>query len=352
MDHPILNKAWKFIIYFLFWGLVGTFYIAVLRRYFQSSPGLSLTEGLLHTLLLGTLNIGTWYFIKFNRFEEKSFFNVSFYLLISGFVIVGLWVLSGWAFMHLLTEQSENYNDFFRSSLAFKTGTGTLLFFLFTMFYYMLIYYKKNKENLIRKAEMTYTLNEMELANLKSQINPHFLFNSLNSISYQIIENAEEARESLVKLSDYFRYSLSKSADTFSSLKDELENVYRYLDVEKIRFGEKMQVVKEIDNACYEYTLPVMLLQPVFENCVKHGVYESSEPVTIHLEVSNQSDYFTIFISNNFDPEAEPKKGTSTGLNNVERRLKLIYKRNDLLDIDKTNDHFKVRIRIPKNHIQ
>jgi LytS/YehU family sensor histidine kinase len=217
------------------------------------------------------------------------------------------------------------------------------------MLYYVLIYYRTNKENLIRKTEMASTLNEMELANLKSQINPHFLFNSLNSISYQIIENPEEARESLVKLSDYFRYSLTRSADTFSSLKDELDNVFRYLEVEKIRFGEKMKIEKTIDDQCYEYPIPVMLLQPLFENCVKHGVYESSEPVTIRLEVNDQPDHFTILISNNIDPEAKARKGTSTGLSNVDRRLKLIYKRNDLLDIEKTKNFFSVRIRIPKN---
>jgi len=348
MDHPILNKAWKLIVYILFWGLVGTFYVAVLKRYFQTEHGLSLTEGFLHAAVLGLLNIGTWYFIKFNRFEERSFFNVAFYFLISGIAILILWIASGWAMMQILTERSENYSAFFKTSFSLKIGTGTLLFFLFTLLYYVVIYYQKNKENLLRKAEMASSLNEMELANLKSQINPHFLFNSLNSISYQIIENPEEARESLVKLSDYFRYSLTKSEHTFSSLKDELDNVYRYLDVEKIRFGDKMQLEKTIEESCYAYQIPVMLLQPLFENCVKHGVYESSDTVTIRLDVSDQPDYFSIVIANNIDPDAKPKKGTSTGLNNVDRRLKLIYKRNDLLDIEKTGDSFKVRIRIPK----
>jgi LytS/YehU family sensor histidine kinase len=218
-----------------------------------------------------------------------------------------------------------------------------------TLLYYLLIYYQKNKENIVRKTELTSMLNALELSNLKSQINPHFLFNSLNSISSQIYSNPVEAHESIVKLSDYFRYSLSTGEKMFTTLREELDNVNRYLDIEKIRFSDKMIVVKEIDETCLNFNVPVMLLQPVFENAVKHGVYESTEQVLIKVNIVNHSDFFSIIVSNNFDPDITRKKGTSTGLKNIRRRLNFIYKREDLLYISQTNNTFEVKILLPKS---
>ncbi len=349
MYHPILNKAWKLTIYILLWGLAGTMYFLILNRYFLIDLHIAAKESFIHAALLGLLNIGTWYFIKYNRFEEKSFLNILFYFLVSCFVILGIWILSAGIFMEIIILNKQTYGKFFFQTLTLKIGFGLVLYFSMTLLYYLLIYYQKNKENIVRKTELTSMLNALELSNLKSQINPHFLFNSLNSISSQIYSNPVEAHESIVKLSDYFRYSLSTGEKMFTTLREELDNVNRYLDIEKIRFSDKMIVVKEIDETCLNFNVPVMLLQPVFENAVKHGVYESTEQVLIKVNIVNYSDFFSIIVSNNFDPDITRKKGTSTGLKNIRRRLNFIYKREDLLYISQTNNTFEVKILLPKS---
>jgi two-component system, LytTR family, sensor kinase len=348
MYHPILNKAWKLTVYIFVCGLVGNLYFFILYRYYPCDLHILIKESVVHTLLLGLLNIGIWYFIKYNRFEDKSFLVIIFTFLISSIAIIGIWIISGRISMELIIPRNHVYDLLFYNSLILKIGFGTFLFFLMSLIYYLWIYYQNYKENLIGKSELTSMLNASELSNLKSQINPHFLFNSLNSISYQIYSNPTEAHESIVKLSEYFRYSLSKGETIFTSLKDELDNVYRYLDIEKIRFTDKMNIEKEIDEQCLNYSVPVMLLQPVFENSVKHGVYESSVPITIKVKIINNSDFYTIIVSNNFDPESKPKVGTSTGLKNIAQRLKLIYKRDDLLYVTKTDTDFEVKILLPK----
>jgi two-component system LytT family sensor kinase len=348
MYHPILNKAWKLSVYILVCGIVGTLYFIILNRVYPSDLHILIKECIVNTILLGLLNLGMWYFIKYNRFEHKSFLIILFTFLFSSMVIIGVWIISGWIIMELMLTHNPIYDLMFYKSLVVKVGFGTVLFLLMSLIYYLLIYYQNYKENLIGKLELTSMLNASELSNLKSQINPHFLFNSLNSISYQIYSNPTEAHESIVKLSEYFRYSLSKGESIFSSLKEELDNVVRYLDIEKIRFTDKLNIEKEIDNQCLNYPVPVMLLQPLFENSVKHGVYESSNPITIKVKVMNHSDFYTIVVSNNFDPLTKPQTGTSTGLNNIARRLKLIYKRDDLFYVNKSDSLFEVKILLPK----
>jgi two-component system LytT family sensor kinase len=182
---------------------------------------------------------------------------------------------------------------------------------------------------------------------LRSQINPHFLFNSLNSVSSLTITDPEKARTMVIKLSEFMRYALSRKDDKPVTLQSELENLRLYLDIEKVRFGDRLRIEENIDPGCLRSTLPVMILQPLYENAIKHGVYESTKEVIIITSVVCTSEYVEISISNNFDPEAAPVKGTGTGLTNVVRRLELMYGKNATILTEKQKDLFSVKIYIP-----
>jgi LytS/YehU family sensor histidine kinase len=216
------------------------------------------------------------------------------------------------------------------------------------MFYYLIIYYQTFKENLIRQNQLAIKLQEQELSNLKAQINPHFLFNSLNSISYLIFNDPESAHHSIVQLSDYFRYSLSGTKQQFTSLEKELENIQRYLEIEKIRFDDKMRIHFEVAEQAQSVNVPILILQPLVENSIKHGVYESIEIIQIDIIIKYFEDFIQININNNFDKETKSKKGTGIGLENVRQRLELLYKRADLMKITKTENTFEVQLSIPK----
>jgi LytS/YehU family sensor histidine kinase len=182
---------------------------------------------------------------------------------------------------------------------------------------------------------------------LRSQINPHFLFNSLNSVSSLTITNPDKAREMVIKLSEFMRYALSRKDDLPVTLQSELDNLRLYLDIEKVRFGKRLVIKENIDPACMGATLPVMILQPLYENAIKHGVYETTREVTINTNVLCTGDFVEILISNNFDPEAKPVKGTGTGLTNVIRRLELMYGNKAVLKTEKLSDSFSVKIYLP-----
>jgi LytS/YehU family sensor histidine kinase len=173
--------------------------------------------------------------------------------------------------------------------------------------YYLVIYYLNLQEKTKAEGRLNEMVRESELNLLKSQINPHFLFNSLNSISSLTITNPEQAREMTIKLSDFLRYSVSMGNSRFSTLGKEMEHIRKYLDIEKVRFGTKLQYTFTIDEACLDCEIPVMILQPLYENAVKHGVYESTGEVTVQTTTRSVNGYLEILITNDFEPGAPSK---------------------------------------------
>jgi sensor histidine kinase YesM len=348
MGHPILNNLRNLLLYVSAWVGLGFLYFAILRRYEAVEFSDAVLQSIVNSVLLGALNIGTWFLLKYNRFEEKAWYEILINIAAGGIFII-LVRLSAEAVFLAFIEKDSSFIDLLTSgAFNLKYIFGISIFLITAMFYYIISYYQIFLQNKKRTAELNLMLRTQELDNLKSQINPHFLFNSLNTISFLVYTNPSAAHESIVKLSDFFRYSLAQSKNSQTKLKNELENVFRYLDIEKIRFKNKLEIISNVDEKCNDYEVPVMILQPIFENAVKHGVYQSAEKVTVTLDISDKSDYFSIVVSNNFDPANKNSSGTGTGLKNIENRLQLTYGRNDLLSVTKTENVFTVKMFIPK----
>jgi len=210
-----------------------------------------------------------------------------------------------------------------------------------------MLYYEDLQEKLKVESELQNLVKEAELTALKSQINPHFLFNSLNSISSLTITNPDDAQEMVIKLSDFLRYSLSHDKNEKTSLEDEINNLNRYLDIEKVRFGKRLNFVSHVSGDCLSINIPNMILQPLIENSIKHGVYNSSEEVLVVLKCALIGDYVQVEISNDYDPEAVKKKGKGIGLSNIKKRLQLLYKRQDLLELKAEKLTFTAKLRFP-----
>jgi LytS/YehU family sensor histidine kinase len=155
----------------------------------------------------------------------------------------------------------------------------------------------------------------------------------------------------VVKLSEFMRYALSRKDEQPVSLQNELENLRLYLDIEKVRFGEKLVTEEHIDSNCLELKIPIMLLQPLYENAVKHGVYESTESVKIVTRARIIDGFMEIIISNDFDPTQVLKRGTGTGVLNVTRRLEVFYGNKASIKTTKENGLYTVSLYIPVNYL-
>jgi LytS/YehU family sensor histidine kinase len=226
--------------------------------------------------------------------------------------------------------------------------SGLFYYSIFALIYYIIIYYNDLQDRASHEARLNEMIRTAELDLLKSQINPHFLFNSLNSISSLTITSPEKAQSMIIKLSDFLRYSITPSNSAFSTLKMELENINHYLDIEQVRFENKLIYENQIEEDCFDKKLPAMILQPLYENAVKHGVYESTEPIKILTVCKMEGNSLTIKITNNIDATARNRKGAGIGLKNIKDRLNLIYGSGQFLKTQKTENIFIAEIIIPQ----
>lgn len=200
-----------------------------------------------------------------------------------------------------------------------------------------------------RKADVERLTREAELFKLRQQLQPHFLFNSLNSISALTGTQPDRARHMIQQLSDFLRGTIKKEDQQWNSLVEEVEYLQLYLEIEKVRFGHRLNTSIRCAEDILNLKLPTLLLQPLVENAIKFGLYDTTADVLIEIEAKQQDAFLKISVTNPFDPEtSQPLKGTGFGLSSVRRRLFLLFARHDLLKTSHEGIRFNTTILIPQ----
>ena len=347
MNHPFIqnNNIYKYLVA---WLLISGIYALSLHFFYDFDWSIAIEDSLIFNLIFALFGLSYWFNIRYSPVDKSQVFNIAISHIVVGIISVSLGVfLSRTALMKLAPD--EEYLLYLEDSLVWRSGLGVMYYAITILIYYLIIYYddlaNKNKQ----RAQLETMLKSSELEMLKYQINPHFIFNSLNSISSLTIISPERAREVIVKLSDFLRYSLGKDNHQMTTVKEELDNILLYLDIEKVRFGDRLKVETDIDEDSQHLQLPNLILQPLFENAIKHGIYESLEDVTINLNAKRDGDVLRLKVTNHYDPNAVTKKGKGIGLKNVRERLELIYSTPQLLHIEKTDNLFTVQLDIPQS---
>jgi LytS/YehU family sensor histidine kinase len=241
----------------------------------------------------------------------------------------------------------EKYQNFFYHTILWRFLVGWMLYAIVVSFYYLVSYYSELQERALKESELKGLVTQAELRSLKFQINPHFIFNSLNSMSALTEIDPKKAKEMIIKLADFLRYILSTNEREKNKFSEELKNIRLYLDIEKIRFEDKFGYSEEISEECNSAEIPNMILQPLFENVIKHAVYETLDKVHLTMRCSFDDGYIKIHLQNNFDESSKSRKGAGVGLKNINDRLNLIYRRNDLMEVKKEKGIFSVTLFIP-----
>jgi len=250
--------------------------------------------------------------------------------------------------LEAIFKTEASYLIFLKNSLPVRFSIGLLVtgyMALISEFWYTL---EERTENENRKTAAEKMAKDAELYKLRQQLQPHFLFNSLNSISALVGTQPEQARKMIQQLSDFLRGTLKKEEQHSIKFDEELQYLQLYLDIEKVRFGYRLTTVIEKDDACSDMKLPAMLLQPIVENAIKFGLYDTIEPVVIRISANAIGNLLQITVQNPYDPETSSKQGTGFGLNSIKRRLYLLYARNDLLETKTENNLFTTIVKIPQ----
>lgn len=279
--------------------------------------------------------------------KEKYFSLIVWVLFLGAASVYSIKIILKWIMNH------DNYDLFIHDSLPLRFLAGSLLIGCTAIITVLWNSKKNQQENDQRKHDGEKLAREAELFSLRQQLQPHFLFNSLNSIVALITSQPEKAKEMVFQLSDYLRSTLRKDDQQLIPLSEEIEHLELYLEIEKVRFGHRMEVELHIPENLMDKKLPTMIIQPLLENAIKHGLYDTIDKVKISIEASLDSSMLTIKIINPIDHDNKVNnliKNSGFGLRSVERRLFLIYGRNDLLKTSTNKETFLAHLKVPQKN--
>jgi LytS/YehU family sensor histidine kinase len=267
---------------------------------------------------------------------------------VAAVVTSSVWVLSGAGVARLLTPLwGKSFPSRFAAQVPVLFSTGILLYLLSLALHAVLLAFEATREAERRALELQVLAREAELKALKAQIHPHFLFNSLNSISALAGTDPARARSMCLYLSEFLRKSLALGERKSIPVKEELALAKAYLEVEGLRFGARLSVEEDVESDGEACLVPPLLLQPLVENAVRHGIATTVEGGVIRLEARRTGNRLRILIENPCDPEAPSRRGAGLGLTNVRRRLAARYGPEALFAARRLADRYLVVLSVP-----
>lgn len=319
--------------------------LALLLKWFGLSWQVAVTDSLISNIILLLACLLVMNTLRFYIPRRERYLNILVWCI---FLTIAWILLSRWILL-LLYGNTEGYTEFMKFSIPVRSSIGFLLIGIMTMISIVWYNWEEQKENEERKSNAEKLAKDAELFKLRQQLQPHFLFNSLNSINALIGSKPGEARKMIQQLSDFLRGTLKKEEQQWVSLKEELQYLQLYLDIEKVRFGNRLSTNIEIDETAEELKLPALLLQPIVENAIKFGLYDTTDETIIGIKADVKEKNLVIQVQNPFDPEtSSPKQGTGFGLSSVQRRLYLLFARADLLSTQTKENIFTTTVIIPQ----
>ncbi|MFN0156549.1 MAG: sensor histidine kinase [Bacteroidota bacterium] len=251
-------------------------------------------------------------------------------------------------FMHLrqTVERPFTWERYYYSVIG-SFDYGVLVYFIIVFVTHALVYYEGMKDEQTRVATLRGELANAQLQTLKMQLHPHFLFNTLNAISVSIDNNPVAARKTLGQLSDMLRLTLDHGTIQEVTLRKELTILEPYLAIQQTRFGERLTTSQSIDDAALDAYVPFLLLQPLVENAVQHGVATIPEPATLKIHVTRKDGIvaFTIFNSGPGISANDRRQGV--GLTNTRARLAALYGSDHALELRNVSGGVEVIVEIP-----
>ena len=260
-----------------------------------------------------------------------------------------VWLLLSKWLLRITLGHVDGYSELLNHSFSIRFSITFLLLGCVTLISILWYNQKEQKENEERKTDAEKLTREAELFKLRQQLQPHFLFNSLNSINALIGSRPEEARKMVQQLSDFLRGTLKKEETQWVTLQEELQYLQLYLDIEKVRFGNRLATEIEVAEEIRTMKLPALILQPIVENAIKFGLYDTTGETIIRLYAGKEEDNLVIKVLNPFDPTtSSPKQGTGFGLKSVQRRLYLLFARTNLLNTVAKENIFTTIVKIPQ----
>src|SRR5438477_6962334 len=346
--HPLLTRN-RLGLYLLAWvPLAATSaYVLVTRGGLGWLQATALAVSVF--LFYAFLCLSAWYPCRATPLGRVSFLRLLLTHLSAAVLISFVWTQAGAALSYaiLSPEKFDAVRTQFRPQLNSIFTIGVLLYLLSVAFHYVLIAMEDSRHAEAQAVEARVLARDAELKALKAQVNPHFLFNSLNSISALTGIDAGRAREMCILLADFLRMTLGLGEKAAVPLREELELLKRYLAIEQVRFGTRLQVEQEVDAQAEDCLVPPLILQPLVENAIVHGIANLPQGGTVRLRARVSEGFLYMSIENSFDQEAAPSRRSGLGLKNVRQRIEARYPQQGSVRVTPDEDSFRVDLAIP-----
>jgi len=266
----------------------------------------------------------------------------------SAIAALGFWLLSGngWAKM-LDAMGTTRAEQLFNHTLPINAAIAAVLYAVWILWHYMHLQARAHENNSSEDLQQKLLLNEVELQAIKAAMHPHFLYNSLNMLANISLVAPDKIHNLCVQMSDFLRYSLNYSNKPQVTIADEVTHINNYLKIERERSGPRLQVIQSIAAAADNFPVFPLLLFPLIENAIKHGIDSSLEPGFIELSISMETGQLTIRVRNSCDPAGCNRQGTGHGLSSLQKRLTRFYHQRATLKTQFSNSVFEAIVQLP-----
>jgi len=346
--HPILGDRRRLALYLLVWQFLGLLLLLTAMR--EASLGLAAALSFPLATFYGFVCLSPWYLCRaFPLSTDVRTVRLVGVHLVTGLIAGLLWlaVSEGWAGWLDWFWQGDVGRSVVGSRGPLVVVVGALLFWLSTACHYLLMAFEASREAERRSLAFDLLAREAELRALRAQIDPHFIFNSLHSISALTATDPAAARRMCLLLADFLRETLRLGSNQRISLADELALVDRFLAIEQVRLGQRLQVTRETDAAAASCLVPPLLLQPIVENAIVHGIGHLVEGGTIRLAAIREGAVLRITLENPCDPDRPATRGVGLGLDLLRERIRTQCGTADAVRAVEAGGQFRVDVRLP-----
>ncbi len=346
--HPVLGNQQRLRLLLGGWGLVGVLLGLVARLL----VGVPWPEALLFGLPVGLAGapmwLSAWYLCRALPLDRTGPLRVALTATAAALITASLWAGLGRLWWRLLGGLGfrMTIDQEMTALVAVLGGLGAFSYLLAVAVHYLLQASEASTAASRRALEAQVAQREAELRALRAQLNPHFLFNSLNSIAGLVTPDPEKARRMCQLLGDFLRDSLTLGGASRVTLGREVALVEQYLGIEQVRFGARLRLQTSIGRDAADVPVPPLILQPLVENAVRHGVATRLDGGLIEIDAARTGERAVIVVSNPRDPDAG-RRGTGLGLDIVRRRLAAAFGDRAALAVEAVPDRYRVSVTIP-----